>query len=302
MNTPRDHHFIPVFYLKQWAPAGRLIAYTRPHGEVFKKSVGPRATGYQRDLYSFNDLPDDVAQYLEAVFLSQNDFVASKALQKFLSNDRTPWTKDLRSSWSRFLLGFLMRHPDPFAELKAMARTNWLKPDPDTAAAYEKIRQPEMPATFEAYVQALGDGTVDKIGIRLLQGVMDNVPLGRRLNAMHWDTIDVSASDDALLTSDWPLDKNLPPKNGYVALPISPTRLFVGVYERWVLAELRKVPAKRLVHTSNTESVSRARRFVWAHDTKQTAFIKKHMSTRMVQPPFFPAVGKIGERTLSNAL
>ena len=28
MNAPRDHHFIPAFYLKQWAgPDGKVIEY-----------------------------------------------------------------------------------------------------------------------------------------------------------------------------------------------------------------------------------------------------------------------------------
>jgi hypothetical protein len=28
MNAPRDHHFIPAFYLKQWAgPNGKLVEY-----------------------------------------------------------------------------------------------------------------------------------------------------------------------------------------------------------------------------------------------------------------------------------
>jgi hypothetical protein len=29
MSTPRDHHFIPVFYLKQWVgSSGKLIEYS----------------------------------------------------------------------------------------------------------------------------------------------------------------------------------------------------------------------------------------------------------------------------------
>jgi hypothetical protein len=30
MNIPRDHHFIPAFYLKQWTDQnGKLVEYTR---------------------------------------------------------------------------------------------------------------------------------------------------------------------------------------------------------------------------------------------------------------------------------
>src|SRR5258708_5618558 len=82
MSIPRDHHFVPVFYLRQWAPTGNLIEYSRPKGQVFRKVVAPRGTGYERDLYSFSDLPADIAQFLESVFLSQNDYKASRAMRK----------------------------------------------------------------------------------------------------------------------------------------------------------------------------------------------------------------------------
>jgi hypothetical protein len=51
MSTPRDHHFIPTFYLKQWTdPNGKLIEYTIKRGNLIAKPVGPRATGYETDV------------------------------------------------------------------------------------------------------------------------------------------------------------------------------------------------------------------------------------------------------------
>jgi hypothetical protein len=61
MNAPRDHHFIPVFYLSQWAGSdGKLIEFTRKYDKLIPKSVGPRSTGYETDLYQFPDLPQDL--------------------------------------------------------------------------------------------------------------------------------------------------------------------------------------------------------------------------------------------------
>jgi hypothetical protein len=42
---------------------------------------------------------------------------------------------------------------------------------------------------------------------------------------------------------------------------------------------------------SNRFIVGRSRRFVWAHDQSQTAFIEKHMSMRMEAAPLFPGIG-----------
>ncbi len=69
-NKPRDHHFIPVFYLKQWCgPDKKLIEYTVKHGNFIAKPVGPKGTGFQTDLYAFPELPPDIAQHMEDVFL-----------------------------------------------------------------------------------------------------------------------------------------------------------------------------------------------------------------------------------------
>jgi Protein of unknown function (DUF4238) len=67
MSDPRDHHFIPAFYLKNWAGRdGKLIEYRRLRGRLVTKWVGPRATGFERDLYAFPELPKKDAQHLAA--------------------------------------------------------------------------------------------------------------------------------------------------------------------------------------------------------------------------------------------
>jgi hypothetical protein len=52
MERLRKHHYIPVFYLQQWADAhGRLLKFSRPYGPAVKhEPTSPRKTGYQRGL------------------------------------------------------------------------------------------------------------------------------------------------------------------------------------------------------------------------------------------------------------
>src|SRR5262245_3674520 len=82
LSQPRDHHFVPVFYLKQWTNQdGKLIEYSKPYGnKIVAKPVGPRATGFQTDLYAFQHLPPELAQYLEGAFLKRVDTESSAAL------------------------------------------------------------------------------------------------------------------------------------------------------------------------------------------------------------------------------
>jgi hypothetical protein len=75
MSTPRDHHFIPAFYLSKWTNEGKLVEYTIKNDKLVDKSVGARSTGYERDLYSFPDLPPESAQYLEQEFFNYLDIL-----------------------------------------------------------------------------------------------------------------------------------------------------------------------------------------------------------------------------------
>ena len=126
MNPPRDHHFIPAFYLKQWSGVdGKLFEYTLRNGQLTAKCVGPRATGFQTDLYAFPELPPNLAQYLEAKFFDYADRMASNALARHLHGPPNGWNPELLSAWSRFVIGIHLRHPDAIAELRAAVEAIW---------------------------------------------------------------------------------------------------------------------------------------------------------------------------------
>src|ERR1700730_3929286 len=53
MSEPRDHHYVPVFYLSRWADAdGTLSVYAREGGRIVVSRRNPRSTGFERELYS----------------------------------------------------------------------------------------------------------------------------------------------------------------------------------------------------------------------------------------------------------
>ena len=160
MSIPRDHHFTPAFYLDRWTSGSdkKLVEYTIKNSKLIDKSVGPRATGFETDLYKFAELPPESAQYLEQEFFNYLDDTASRALDLHLDSKGT-WTNELVNAWSRFILGIHLRHPDAIPELRAAAKSIWEKGGPASQLEYEKIRKPEDPETFEEYL-ASGDPLV----------------------------------------------------------------------------------------------------------------------------------------------
>jgi hypothetical protein len=151
MSIPRKHHFIPVCYLQHWCSSkdGRLYEYAIKNGKFVCRRVGPRRTGFERDLYSFPELPAGAAQHMESRFLQLVDSTAAIALKRHIAMSAEPWPPTLTTSWSRFLMSLLMRHPDVMSEFRTAAKSLWPKGKDDTQRNYERLRKPEDPETFE---------------------------------------------------------------------------------------------------------------------------------------------------------
>jgi hypothetical protein len=207
MSTPRGHHFIPAFLLKQWARQnGKLVEYTIKHGKLIAKLVGPRSTGYEFDLYAFNELAPDVQQYIEQQFFNYADNIASIALERHLAGSREPWSAELLSAWSRFLIGIHLRHPDAVPELRAAAQSIWEGSGEASQCAYEATLKPEDPATFDEYLEARDRLIAAKMRMNMVIKSFDNDILGKHLNGMKWGVVDVSASPIRFLLSDRPVE------------------------------------------------------------------------------------------------
>jgi hypothetical protein len=303
MSTPHNHHFIPAFFLKQWAgPDGKLVEYSIKHEKVIAKRVGPNATGYEYDLYAFPDLPAETAQFIEQKFFDYTDRTASKALELHLANaDRSAWSVELISAWSRFVIALHLRHPDAMPELRTAAQSVWDGSGIESQRRYEEMRKPGDPATFDEYI-ALRDPLVEmKMRVNLIIKSFDNDILGKHINNMRWAILDVSSAGKRLLMSDRSVVITyLNQQHGYITLPVGPTKLFLAVNDKRTLDIFRRMKPAEIVRNANKFNVTRARRFVWAHDEVQTLFVRKNMSKAMEPLPLLPNIGWKGKNPLPD--
>ena len=86
MSDLQKHHYLPVFYLKQWAALdGRPIRYHRPHREVVAHPIAPKNTGYEPGLYSLEGYDLARQNLIEQSFMAPNvDDPAVEPLRHFL--------------------------------------------------------------------------------------------------------------------------------------------------------------------------------------------------------------------------
>lgn len=177
-------------------------------------------------------------------------------------------------------------------EFRAAAKSVWDGSGVKYQKEYEAIKKPEDPATFDEYLAAKDPLAGTKMHVNMIVKVFDNETLGRHLNNMKWDVLDVSTSKHRFLLSCRPVCfANLKERNGVAYLPISPTKLFVAANDSGTLRQLKALPPREIVHNNNRFTVGRARRFVWAQDESQTAFVAKQMSKTMESTPLFPNIG-----------
>jgi hypothetical protein len=89
----------------------------------------------------------------------------------------------------------------------------------------------------------------------------------------------LEASNLPLLTSDRPLHQlhGLGDPDILITLPIGPRRLFVAARRLETLRRLTQASPRKLVMERNRVTVGLARRYVWAADRAQTAFIAQGM-------------------------
>ena len=119
LTEPRKHHYIPVFYLKQWVKSekAQLCEYKLITGYGVKpRRTAPKGTGYQTDLYRINGVPDEVAQHFEKRFMQRVDGRASQALEALISGHANNLDGELRSSWARFVVSLFFRNPECLSE------------------------------------------------------------------------------------------------------------------------------------------------------------------------------------------
>jgi hypothetical protein len=107
---------------------------------------------------------------------------------------------------------------------------------------------------------------------------------------MHWNVLDLSNSKFRLLTSDWPLYREIQGEDKLFALPISPTALFTAVTRVAAFEKMRREKPDDVVKHINAGVVSAARLYVYASEQSQERFLRNRMSTRMAGGPFFPSL------------
>lgn len=273
------HHFIPAFSLRPWAGPDGLVCQMRLiNGRVVDGRIHPNATGLERDLYKTDGVTAAEEHHLEENFFKPIDTAANQALQKMLAWDKAPWTSEMRSAWTRYLLSLRFRNPDTVKDLKTHMLDIWSTAQESIKKDFANWRKPNDPETWEEFEKLLNPAAPHIGATNMMMRIIDNDRVGPTIFNMTWWVQKLVESKVPLLTSDRPLNWpfGLANPNAFIALPISPDTIFVASNDPEMQHWAKSLPHTQLAKDLNKAVVTQAREYVWGTDNNHIEFVRKH--------------------------
>lgn len=284
MSEPIHHHYLPVFYLKQWARFdGRIVRYHRPHRSVVCSAIAPSHTAYEPHLYALDGYPAADRQRIEKEYMGRLvDEPASRAIQVLHERNRSKLTPDLRSAWTRFAMSLRLRNPDTVKEIQKDARAELSRQLQKQPEEYAAVKRDSDPATLLEWAEQNATFLLENMGKLMLPTLIDNEKIGQAIFEMDWWVIDFSSGAVSLVTSDRPFVMTTPLKEErcVIALPIGPRHAFFAArHARLITRTLEKKGITGLAKALNESIVVQAARHVYGQDESHMRFVERRLET-----------------------
>ena len=185
MTRGQKHHYIPKFYLKQWAgPDEQICEFSRPYQNVEPRRTHPDGTGYERGLYRLEGYPSHVADMVETALMKNVDDEAARSLVVLRAETFFEITELQRFAWARFVISLMRRTPEA---VRSEHQLRTMEENPvNKSGEHRDIRIQRQKAI-------------------LMNSTINNEEHVRRIAAMQWAIFSAAAGLGTFLTSDRPL-------------------------------------------------------------------------------------------------
>lgn len=278
-------HYVPQFLQKAWAGAnGKVTTFRLDLPHISSSELAPEYTGYENDLWSLtkDEILGMKKDAVEKRVFGRIDSDASKVHQLLLNRGLTKLTTDQRSEWTRFLMSLKLREPAQVELLKLEASETLRHSLRDKPEEFQALAKDSNNPTLEDWTEAKFPGLISNFGINLIAGLVDDEKAATLFFEMKWWVWDFSRVKFDLILSDRPLILTGPltKPETIVALPISPSKAFMGTQKEEIASLLRSqsqiVLATRLNESSLGQAVSR----IIARNDEPGRFIENRHSRR----------------------
>lgn len=280
MNQPKKHHFFAQFHLSAWAGKdGRIPTYQRVQdGTIKLLQLLPENTGFETRLYTLEDVPEEERQKIEDEFFARHvDNHGAQVYQKIIAQEQL--TSDERARWVRYLMAQRARTPDMVKRVKGMVDQGIRELCEEHKELYAIARAnsaEELPESVLDWFDQEFPGQRKNLGLEILMNAIQNEKVSQQIFDMHWWVHDFKDSRVSLIASDRPLriTKDIGDPNGYITLPLIPSKLFVATPTVEKKAQFQQMDQLELVVRHNKLMVAYADRCVYGQT--ELPFVERH--------------------------
>ena len=245
--------------------------------------TSPDGTGYVRGLNTFETLPPEAANFLEAQFFLKADSLAAAAMRELLQGN-ADLSQEMRNGWTRFIMTLLHRTPEGFARItERITKDLPVQIDRFMRANDSLLGLSHDAPTLAELSSLIGDEQyLEDLLLRVLHSNMDSERVGNVLNQMHWTLLTINHSDFSLLTSDRPITITLPigHPNARLFIPVSPKDIFVAANQPDIPREMNDIVPSSIVRWLNDRVARQSRKYVYATDDRQLRFVSKRLGQK----------------------
>jgi len=286
VEQPNKHHFLPVFYLSQWAGKdGRLVQFSRPYREAKPLRRHPKAIGYIEKLYTVEGLPPDLASAMETEFLSPVDSKAAEALAVMMDTGRVnDLTGAQRLAWTAFMNSLLVRMPDDIRKLKIILGKTVDLVIPFVEAIYHQVRaigllENGLPASGADLLAPMLPGLTSKSAMERARDLINDPLITSGIAGMEWRIRTLGDIRNELLTSDRPIaiSRALNAPDSHLAMPLGPNTVFLAFRDVEIADRVSHVSDDQLAVALNRYVVQNAVSFVYGRTDGQLRFVQNRM-------------------------
>lgn len=281
MSEPHDHHYLPIFYLKQWERAdGSLIQYSRPYREVVARSKFPAGVGYAPSLYSLAGYPPEQRNVIEKDFMSAVvDNEGAQAMQVLIARDLAKMTPELGRAWVRFIMSLHVRHPARVEQITEQAAEFTRQSLMTSPEEYDAVRGPNDPPTLLEYVEQKIPALIANRGKQLLPGIIAHEAIGEIIRTMQWQTVGILRDDLDFLTCDRPvyLSHGIADERCFIAVPMSPRAVFLATRNAETFKSVLSNGIEAVANSLNEILVGQADKYVYATHDRHLRLVEKHL-------------------------
>lgn len=274
-----DHHYLPVFLLKQWAGQdGKVAVFRRVDRGSRVRYFHPRGVAYEKDLLAFTrDLGSMEKQFLETRLFGEVDTRAAPVRERLVAKDPGSLTPVERDDWAKFLISLQLRQP-PIVDFARAAGSGTSIDSLTTLTEAERaiLDEARVSGGLVEFLEARSPGLAENFGLALYPDLLnDPVPRHRLMN-MIWRIADISRAKHRLMISDAPclLHQNISHDRFLWALPISPTQAFFAIAAERDEDAIQRAGPNEVVRALNQQSLTQARQRVFALDGAQARFVQ----------------------------